>query len=194
REYALLVRKYDLKDRQMRKAQWRFLRLRPANFPTIRLAQLASVLHHQRNMFSKIISVSSWKHLIPAFSVKPSTYWLHHYRFFKEQKKEIPSLGKMSIENIVINSIVPTLVAYGKAKDDQRYVDRAVQLLQEIPSEQNNILQSWEDLGLTSKNAFDSQAMIELYNNFCQRRRCLDCNIGFSLLQPQPRVTEGADL
>jgi hypothetical protein len=184
REYTLLAKKYNLKDRRMRKAQWRFLRLRPANFPTIRLAQLASVLYHQKNLFSKMLSTASWKELIPTFSVKPSDYWLYHYQFFKKQKREIPSLGKMSVENIVINSIVPMLAAYGKSRDDQRFMDRAVQLLQETPSEKNNILQSWEELGLISKTAFDSQAMIELHNSFCLRRRCLDCNIGFSLLHP----------
>ena len=170
----------------MRKSQWRFLRLRPANFPSIRLAQLASVLYYQRNLFSKALSITSWKDLIPVFSVKPSAYWLYHYQFFKKQKKEIPSLGRMSVENIVINSIVPMLVAYGKSRDDQRYIDRAVRMLQETPSEKNNILQSWEELGLISRTAFDSQAMIELHNSFCMRRRCLDCNIGFSLLRPYP--------
>lgn len=184
REYTLLAKKYDLKEKRMRKAQWRFLRLRPANFPTTRLAQLASVLYHQKNLFSKTLSIASWKDLIPTFSVKPSVYWLYHYQFFKKQRKEIPSLGKMSIENIVINSIVPMLVAYGKSRDDQRFIDRAVQMLQETPSEKNNILQSWEELGLISKTAFDSQAMIELHNSFCLRRRCLDCNIGSSLLRP----------
>jgi hypothetical protein len=70
--------------------------------------------------------------------------------------------------------------------DDQRLVDRAVQILQETGTEQNNILRSWEELGLSSKTAFDSQALIELHNSFCVRRRCLDCNIGFALLQPTP--------
>jgi hypothetical protein len=184
REYTLLAKKYDLRRRQMNKAQWRFLRLRPANFPSLRLAQLASVLHHQKHFFSKVLSTASCKELIPVFSVKPSAYWLYHYQFFKKQTKEIPSLGKMSIENIVINSIVPMLAAYGKIRDDQSFIDRAVQLLSEIPAEKNNILRSWDDLGLNSRTAFDSQALIELHNNFCVRRRCLDCNIGFSLLQP----------
>ena len=184
REYMLLRKKYDLGRKQMSKAQWRFLRLRPANFPTIRLAQLSSVLFHQKNMFSKMISTASSKELMPAFAVKPSDYWLHHYQFFKPQKKEIPSLGRLSIENIVINSIVPLMVAYGKARDDQRYVDRAVQLLHDTPAEENNILRAWAELGLRSVTAFDSQALIELHNSFCTRRRCLDCNIGFALLKP----------
>ena len=186
REYTLLRTKYTLADRQMNKAQWRFLRLRPANFPTIRLAQLTSVLYHQKNLFSRILSTRSWKELSPLFSVKPSDYWLHHYQFFKQQEKEVPALGKMSVENILINSIVPMLVAYGKAKDDQRYVDPALELLQETASEENNILRSWSGLGIFSQNAFDSQGLIELYNSFCSRRRCLDCNIGFFLLQPNP--------
>ena len=185
REHALLRKKYDLGGRQMNKAQWRFLRLRPANFPTLRLAQLASVLYHQKSIFSRILNINSSSEVMSFFSVKPSEYWLYHYQFFKKQQKEIPPLGRMSRENIVINSIVPMLVAYGKSHDDQRYVDRALQLLEEIPSEENNILRLWEGFGLHSKTAFDSQALIELHNNFCARRRCLDCNIGFSLLKPE---------
>lgn len=186
REYMLLSKKYNLGDRQMKKAQWRFLRLRPANFPTIRLAQFASILYHRKNLFSRILTIGSWQELMPAFSVKPSAYWLYHYQFFKKQKKEIPALGRMSIENIVINSIVPMLVAYGRWKDDQHFIDRGLQLLKDTPAEENNILRAWNDLGLNSRTAFDSQALIELHNSFCLRRRCLDCNIGFSLLQPRP--------
>ncbi|MEO5601124.1 MAG: DUF2851 family protein [Cyclobacteriaceae bacterium] len=187
REYNLLCKKFNLFDRKMNRAQWRFLRLRPANFPSIRLAQLASLLFHEKKLFSRIVSIKSLQELIQIFSVSPSGYWLHHYQFFKEQKKVVPSLGRASMENIVINSIVPMLVAYGKAKDDQRCVDRALELLQEISSEENTILRSWNELGLSSKTAFDSQALIELHNNFCMKRRCLDCNIGFSLLQPAIR-------
>lgn len=188
REYHLLKKKYDLGNRQMRRAQWRFLRLRPANFPSLRLAQLASVLYHHKNLFSKVITITSWKELMPLFSVKPSAYWLRHYQFFKEQRREIPAMGKMSIENLVINTIVPLLVAYGKAKDDQHFVDRAVALLEATPAEENTILRSWDLLGIKCQTAFDSQALIELHNSFCVRRRCLDCNIGFSLLQPQAYV------
>jgi hypothetical protein len=184
REYALLGKKYDLKDKQMNKAQWRFLRLRPANFPTIRLAQLATLLYHEKKFFSRIITLRSLNDLMMIFSAKPSAYWLHHYQFFKKQPKEIPALGKTSVENIVINSIVPMLVAYGKRKDDQACIDRAIALLQELSSEDNTILRTWEELGISSQSAFDSQGLIELHNSFCTRRRCLDCNIGFSLLQP----------
>ena len=184
REYTLLRKKYNLGDGEMNRAQWRFLRLRPANFPSIRLAQFAAVLHHQKNLFSKIIATGSWKSLWPAFSVVPSAYWLYHYQFFKKQKKEIPPLGRTSIENIVINSIAPLLVAYGKSKDDQRFIERGVELLQDTDSEENNILRAWNAVGLKSTSAFDSQALIELHNSFCLRRRCLDCNIGFFLLRP----------
>lgn len=189
REYHLLKRKYNLGGRQMRKAQWRFLRLRPANFPSLRLAQLASVLHHHSNLFSKVVAIGSWKDLMPLFSVKPSAYWAYHYQFFKKQRREIPAMGRMSIENLVINTIVPLLVAYGKAKDEQRYVDRAVALLETTPAEVNTILRSWDLLGVKSRTAFDSQALIELHNSFCARRRCLDCNIGFFLLQPHAYAT-----
>jgi len=184
REYRVLRRKYSLGQRQMRRAQWRFLRLRPANFPTVRMAQLASLFFHQRNLFASITAIRSWRELQTIFSVKPSAYWLHHYRFFKKQEKEVATLGRASIENILINTIAPILVAYGKSRDDDVWTMQALQLLQETSAEDNNIIRAWDSWGWTCRSAFDSQALIELYNSFCSRRRCLDCNIGFSLLRP----------
>ena len=158
--------------------------MRPANFPTIRIAQLASLIHKGRKFFSTIIGIYDGKELAEFFAVRQSDYWLHHYHFFKEFKKEIDTLGDESINNLIINTVTPILVAYGKSKDDQQYIDRAISILQNIPAESNGITKRWKELGLNVKTAFDSQAMTELYNNFCLKRRCLDCNIGISLVNP----------
>jgi hypothetical protein len=184
REYNLLSHKYGLKQDQLNKSQWKFLRLRPANFPTIRIAQLASLLFHQKNIFSKIIACRTYKDLEKIFAFKQSEYWQHHYLFGGDNKEDIASLGKMSVDNLIINTIVPLMVAYGKSKDDQDQVDTAVQILQAIPAEINTITKSWTILGINCKTAFDSQALIELNNNFCLRRRCLDCAIGSSIVKP----------
>lgn len=184
REYRLLSQKYQLCDRKLKKVQWRFLRLRPANFPTIRIAQLAALIFHRRNFFSAIISIDSSKGLMEFFAVRQSVYWMHHYRFFKAFEQQINTLGEVSIDNIIINTVAPILVAYGKSRDDQVYVDRAVCILQGMHAESNKITNQWKDLGMRVKTAFDSQAQVELYNNFCLKRRCLDCNIGTALLNP----------
>lgn len=184
REYDLLGKKYNLTEKKLNNAQWKFLRLRPANFPSLRIAQLAALLCHQKNIFSRILGAHSYEALQKIFSVKQSSYWQQHYQFGKPNQGEIPSLGIMSIDNIIINTVVPLLVAYGKSRDDQALIDRAVEILQNTPAEENTIVKGWDAIGLSSKSSADSQALIELHNNFCLKRRCLDCNIGFSILQP----------
>lgn len=184
REYSLLCNKYQLSDSKMNKAQWKFLRLRPANFPTVRLAQLASLLFHNKNLFSKILSATSFKAVYNLFTIRQSEYWTHHYQFSQHAKEGEAGLGDESIYNIIVNSVVPLLTAYGKFNDEQTFIDRSVEFLQQIPSEKNSITKKWNHLGMESKTSFDSQALIELYNNFCLKRRCLMCTIGSSLIKP----------
>jgi hypothetical protein len=184
REYKFLSQKYLLADKRLNKIQWRFLRMRPANFPTIRIAQLAWLIHKGKKFFGTIIGIQNERELAEFFTVGQSEYWLHHYHFFKQFKKEIDTLGDESINSLIINTVAPILVAYGKAKDDQVYIDRAVSILQHIPAETNRVTKRWKELGLIVKTSFDSQAVVELYNNFCQKRRCLDCKIGASLVNP----------
>jgi hypothetical protein len=184
REYKLLSQKFTLAQMKMRKVQWRFLRLRPANFPTIRLAQLASLLVTRKNIFSKFIAARSYRELCDILSVAQSGYWLHHYVFKTFIDEVIAPLGKASIDSIIINTVVPLIVCYGKEKDEQVYIDRAVEILQGITAEENAITKKWGELGMKCQTAFDSQALLELYNNYCLRRRCLDCSIGASLVRP----------
>jgi len=185
REHNLLRQKYNLSDRRLNKAQWKFLRLRPANFPTIRLAEFASLLHSRPALFSTILEAETYEDLVSIFSTHQSEYWTRHYTFLKNAREPVNSLGGSSISTIIINAVVPLLVAYGKSRDDQRYVDRAVAILQQSPAESNTIISQWKTLGLKSKTAFDSQALIELQNNYCAKKRCLDCTIGISLINPR---------
>ena len=184
REYALLSHKYQLRERKLHKAQWRFLRLRPANFPTLRIAQFSAILFCQKNIFSAIVEADSYAALNTLFSVTQSPYWQSHYQFSTPAEQSIPALGSMSIDNIIINTVAPLLVAYGKLKDEQRWIDRAVAILQEVAAEDNSITKKWSSLGQPVKTAFDSQALIELYNNLCIKKRCLSCVIGSSILKP----------
>jgi len=184
REYHLLEQKFSLQDSKLNPSQWRFLRLRPANFPTVRLAQFAALLFSTKNIFSHLTSLDAGRSVDRLLSHAQSDYWKLHYRFGKKAKGIVPGLGNSSIQNIVINTVAPLLVAYGKYKDEQSYIDSAVNFLQQLPAEQNKITRTWLDLGLKVKTAFDSQALIELHNNFCQKRQCLNCNIGISILKP----------
>lgn len=183
-EFDLLERKYSLREGRLNPAQWRFLRLRPANFPTLRLAQLAGILHRHPRVFSRLQEVTDLKTLRSIFAVKQSEFWLRHYRFGLPQTKEIPVMGTESIDNIIVNTVVPVLVAYGRVMDEPRWMERCAAFLKRIPGEQNSIIRKWRALGETSETAFDSQALIELYNDFCYHKRCLSCNVGYQLIKP----------
>jgi hypothetical protein len=184
REYQLLARKYSLESMQLNKSIWKYLRLRPANFPTIRIAQFAALFNSNNNLFSRIIEAENLGDLKSIFNVTTSEYWHHHYRFGHKTVRSLSGVGESSIENLIINTVVPMLVAYGKQKDEQLFIDRAVNFLQQIQPESNKITRTWNDLGASIKSAFDSQALIELNNNFCLKRKCLSCTIGVTILKP----------
>ena len=160
-----------------------FLRMRPGNFPTIRLVQLAKLVHESAHLFSKIKDADSLKDVKQWLDVTANDYWHYHYRFdelsaFKEKK-----LGTSMIDNIIINTVVPVLFAYGNYHGEQKYKDKALQWLGESASENNSITRGFHFIGIENKNAYDSQALIELKNEYCDKKRCLDCSAGNSILR-----------
>jgi hypothetical protein len=159
-----------------------FLRMRPGNFPTIRLVQLAKLVHESVHLFSKIKDEDSLKDVKQWLDVTANDYWHYHYRFgepsgFKEKK-----LGSTMIDNIIINTVVPVLFAYGNYYGEQKYKDKALQWLGESASENNSITRGFHMIGIENQNAYDSQALIELKNEYCDKKRCLDCSAGNSIL------------
>lgn len=182
KEYQYLRHKYNLTS-FIQQHHWKFLRLRPANFPTIRAAQLSMLLHKNGAIFSYIKEMEDPKDIIPTLNILQSSYWCKHYHFNKASNAKIPGLGKSSRENIIINTIVPILAAYGMSRQEQIYIDRSIELLQELASEENKILNYWKSAGIKAATAFDSQALLELYKNYCQPRKCLSCNIGTTLIK-----------
>lgn len=183
REYQFLSAKYGLADSKLNPAQWKFLRLRPANFPTLRIAQFARLLQNQTGLFSQIIESTKeqWRTLLGA---RPSEYWQTHYHFSKPSKRQEHALGEESKFVLIINAVIPVLVAYGKQTDNDALVEKAINWLQVLPTEKNRIISYWNSLGLPVQSAFDSQALIEQYNHFCSKRQCLNCAIGTSLIKP----------
>jgi len=186
-EFSFLSKKYNLTQTQLNPSQWKFLRLRPSNFPSLRIAQFAALLSTRENIFSALIEVQSYKELEAMFRIQTSAYWKQHYRFAKPATGIVPEMGTESRDVILINTIIPLLIAYGQLHDDWNYVDKAVQFLQQIPAEKNKIIRIWKQLGCAGLHAFETQGLIELYTNFCQRRACLNCTIGSAILKP---VTE----
>lgn len=180
-EFRFLQQKHML-DESLSKVQWKFGKLRPANFPSVRLSQFAALLHKQPKLFSFLIETGNVKEIKKILLVSVSDYWQHHYDFGKPSKNPAEKMGTGSIENVLINSVAPLLAAYAKYTDKQEYMDRAVEILASIPPERNRITKKWDPLGIQSSSAFDSQSLIQLYKSYCQRRRCLQCNIGVAIL------------
>lgn len=181
REYQHLAHKHGLSPLPLN--QWKFLRLRPANFPTVRLAQFAALIHQSAHLFSKIMEARNLRELENLFQVQPSLYWKNHFQFNKPSIHRDKPLGRDFIHLLVINTIVPFLFHYGKSKDLEEPQKRALALLEELPPESNVILEGWSVLGVNARNAFQTQALIHLKTRYCDQKRCLECAIGTSILK-----------
>ena len=180
REYAFYKKKYAL--RSCHNPAF-FLRMRPGNFPSVRLAQLAMLIHESAHLFSKIREAESVKKVKTWFDITANDYWHYHYRFDEISPFKRKRLGDAMIDNIIINTIVPMLFAYGDYHGEERYKQKALQWLEETGAENNSITRGFRQLNIENKNAFDSQALIELKNEYCNKKRCLECAVGNSILK-----------
>jgi len=151
REYRLLQHKHQLKP--IDPTLWKFMRLRPPNFPTIRIAQLAQLLYQSNHLFSKMLAANSVKEIENMFEVKLSNYWKTHYQFDKESTSRAKKLGTTTIHLLLINTIVPFLFHYGKHRKEEKYVDKALDLLRACKPETNTIIKKWKDLGMLADSA-----------------------------------------
>ncbi|PPK88829.1 uncharacterized protein DUF2851 [Neolewinella xylanilytica] len=180
REYALLRVKYGLQP--IPATAWRFLRMRPNNFPTVRIAQLACLYHRSAQLFGKMLAASGERELRNMFSVSLSNYWKDHYRFGKVAKRVERRLGDTAIRSILVNAVVPAYFAYGLHRSDDRYREKAVDLLEAQPAEKNAIVANWKKLGWPARSAAESQAQIELKQAYCAPTRCTSCVVGCAIL------------
>lgn len=182
KEFRFLQHKYQLAP-PMQPADWNFLRLRPANFPTVRLAQLAALISSQEHWFASLFQFENISTIYKFFSAEPSGYWQTHYLPGKEGKLRIGGLGQSSIELLIINVVVPLLVAFSRDRQLPEMTDKALNLLEQLKPEKNSIMQMYHGLGFENKSAARSQGILELYNNYCNPVRCLHCAIGNSILK-----------
>lgn len=176
REYKMLQAKFKLEPIDAK--LWKFSRMRPSNFPSIRIAQLAMLLHENERFFSRILEIDSLKRLEHLFKTSCSSYWKTHYRFGETSTRKEKRLGKTSIEILAINAVIPLLFLYGQIKDQQVYKDKAIHFLEAIKAENNTIIRKWADLGIVAENALESQSLIHLKKHYCNSRKCLSCRIG----------------
>ena len=180
REYRFLQKKYRLVPANKQAA---FLRMRPAAFPTIRLAQLAMLVNNADHLFSQAKEIKEVKKMLSLFMVTASDYWHNHYQFDEVTACKPKHLGKQMAENILINTVIPVLFAYGLFSKEEMYKDKAIHWLYQLAAEHNQLTGKWQQLGIAHKSALDSQALIELTNYYCTQKRCLDCAVGNKILK-----------
>lgn len=180
KEYFFYQKKYKLSpvDEELY-----YLRMRPANFPTIRLAQLAMLICSSEHLFSKIKETESVDELKKMFSVTANDYWHYHYVFDEVSDYKIKKLGSQMVNNIIINTVVPVIFSYGLHHSEEALKEKAIRWLEEIAPEKNTITQGFERLSYSNKSAFDSQAYIQLKKEYCDHHLCLQCAIGNSILK-----------
>ncbi|MFA6084478.1 DUF2851 family protein [Mucilaginibacter sp.] len=183
KEYEFLKKKFNLTP--IENHLWKFLRMRPQNFPTIRLAQFAALVVQSNHLFSKVLETKEMKALRDLFSnIQINNYWETHYRFDKESKPVGKHLGAASVDTILLNTVALFLFSYGRHLQQQYYISRSLKLLENIPGEQNSIMTDFANLGLKINTAFESQALLELKNNYCDYKKCLQCGVGIKILKP----------
>lgn len=180
REYSLLRHKFSLKKLT---ATPLFLRMRPATFPSVRLAQLAMLIHRSSHLFSRVMEADSLEEIKSLFSIQANDYWHYHYRLGDEGVSFLPKkLGKAAIENIIVNTIAPAVFAYGFYYEKQLYKDKALAWLQQLSAEKNSVIEGWKKYGVKPANALESQALIELKSHYCDYKFCLRCAVGKAIL------------
>ena len=176
KEYKHLQAKFSL--RPIDQKLWRFLRLRPANFPHIRLAQFAQLIHKSTSLFSFVLEAQEIQDIKNLLIVKASNYWENHYTFDKVSPAKAKFLGNSAIDLVIINTIIPYIFVYGMVKEQQSFKERALDFLSELPPESNSIIKKYSRMGLEIRNAFHSQALIYLKKNYCTPKKCLHCPVG----------------
>ncbi|MHC1707974.1 MAG: DUF2851 family protein [Bacteroidales bacterium] len=180
-EYAFLKIKHDLEPMPVH--VWKFLRMRPSGFPAQKIAQWAAFLHHNADKLVKIIHTNSVENILDFFNIETSEYWWDHYHFNRSCKFLPHKPGKDTVLMILLNSVIPFLYVQGCRTGDQSVVKASIELLRNLPSEDNALIRRWVELGVNCDNALCSQALLELKNQYCDHKNCLHCAIGIYLLR-----------
>ncbi len=180
-EYIHLSTKYQLQH--IETVGWKFARMRPANFPTVRIAQLASLMYHHRSIFSKILEAKNVKEVHQFIKVAPSEYWNDHYRFDKNSIYKEKPIGDNLIQIVVINVVSPLLFLFGKKLGKEPFQDKSIEYLESTKPEINKITKLWKELGVKADSAYFSQGLIQLKTQYCDEKKCMSCSVGDQLLR-----------
>lgn len=180
-EYAYLRHKFNLVPMDYK--LWRFLRLRPQNFPHIRISQMANLYFSRRANLSQLMECRSVEEAEQSLATHVTPYWETHYVFGSESMRNMKSLSQSSLNLLMINTVVPMLFAYGRHRSSETLCDRSFDFLDRLKAEDNHITRMWKECGLSVENAGDSQALIQLKGRYCDRKDCLRCRFGYEYMR-----------
>jgi len=170
------------------------MRLRPSNFPTVRLSQLAAMLSIAGGLFSRVLEGKDIKQIKALFEVSASGYWDDHFVFGRKSRSYAKKTGSQAADILLINAVIPLIFVYGQSRDCHDISERALSFLEEISSEDNIITSEWKTAGVIAESAFYSQALIQLRNEYCKRRKCLDCRIGNKIISQGKKLKNREEL
>lgn len=192
REYKILSVKYSLKP--IHGWLWKFSRLRPVNFPTVRISQLAAMLSTAGGLFSRILEKDDIWQLKDLIEVRASEYWDDHYVFGKKSRKITKNTGSQAADILLINAVIPVIFIYGQLSSKPDICEKAPLFLQNLSPEENSITENWKISGVIARSASDSQALIQLMEKYCRNRRCLECRIGTMIISSGKKLKEHDEL
>lgn len=179
-EYSFLRKKYNLVP--VNPSLWKFLRLRPANFPSIRISQFADLLSSNAGLLSKIVSLHSIDEMIEIFKIQASAYWDDHYTFDNYSKGRPKRLGEAAAHLIIINAVLPFIFVYGSSTGNDHLCNKALSLYEQVPGEKNNAISQWSAAGMDVSTAYRTQALMGMKVTYCDKHNCLNCRIGNLIL------------
>lgn len=181
KEYNYLRKKYSLTP--IRRYIWKYARMRPAGFPDIRLSQLACLLHRSGTPFARMLGMDFDEEMEFLNELTASGYWNEHYRIDKKSPGKVKRFGRSAAEKLMINSVVPFMMLYGRERNLGDLVEKAISWAEKLPPEENNVVRSWRKLGIEPESALETQALLYLKKSFCDRKRCLHCSIGSAIIR-----------
>lgn len=181
REYEFLSRKFDLKA--VDASRFKSMRVRPIGFPHLKIAQLSMLWFTYDTLFSQLLEANTLNEIRAFFRFQPSDYWLTHYSFRHQSPERSKVIGENAINIIIINTVASVMFAWGKRKNKLEYCERAIQILERLPAEQNSICRLFTNAGIQLSNAADSQAVIQLKRAYCETKKCIYCRIGYNYLK-----------
>jgi hypothetical protein len=181
KEYTFLAHKHNLEA--LNPVVWKFLRMRPVSFPTLRIALLAAIIYELKGDFMQLIRLKDTASIYKKLQVELSPYWKKHHHFGKASKHKMTKLGKQAADSLLINTLVPFMHLSGKYYGEEEIRKQGTALLTELKAEQNHLIKKWKAAGFSIKNAHDSQAFLQLNKAYCAKHKCLQCSIGNLILQ-----------